>query len=74
MKKIGYLQNEFFNSVMAFLTAVSDCSYLHSIRAVIVLIMIVCYISTALAFAGSVLGCMTTCCAPPVSIDTSRDV
>ncbi|XP_022783535.1 protein lifeguard 1-like [Stylophora pistillata] len=27
--------------------------------------MIVCYISTALAFAGSVLGCMTTCCAPP---------
>lgn len=44
---------------------VNDCSYLHSIRAIIVLIMIVCYISTALAFAGSILGCITTCCAPP---------
>nr|XP_058943503.1 uncharacterized protein LOC131771660 [Pocillopora verrucosa] len=45
--------------------AVDDCSYLNNVRTVIIVIMIVCYISTALALAGSILGCVTTCCAPP---------
>ena len=61
-------------SKMTLFTAVDDCSYLSSIRAVIVVIMIVCYISTALALAGSILGCVTTCCAPPVSRETFRDL
>ncbi|XP_058943367.1 uncharacterized protein [Pocillopora verrucosa] len=44
---------------------VDDCSYLKSIRTVIIVVMFVCYISFALAVTGSILGCITICYAPP---------
>jgi len=30
-------------------------------------VLAACYASAVLAFAGSILGCAATCCAPPVS-------
>lgn len=44
---------------------VNDCEVLKDVAAVFWIIVISCYASAILSFAGSILGCAATCCAPP---------
>ena len=45
---------------------VDNCDVLNDVLAAFWVILICCYVSALLAFAGSILGCAATCCAPPV--------
>lgn len=44
---------------------VDNCDVLKNVLAAFWVILVCCYASAILAFAGSILGCAATCCAPP---------
>ncbi|KAL9985172.1 hypothetical protein ACROYT_G007542 [Oculina patagonica] len=44
---------------------ISNCDYLDTVTVALLAVLIFCYCCAGLAFAGSILGCAATCCAPP---------